>query len=200
MNEHIKLVFLANDNPIDNKNKNGDIDIIFEAIQKEGKISIPTLTVSNGENLDKINSFLGNIRESDYYCDKEIYHFDYFRYYIKNNYPYLYSAFKLDNPRFDTVRDSNILLLLKLLEKLTEIGFMSFLNSDLDTFIYIPKRMTTDLQKEKLDSLKSYFDENQRINLFLCSTSSTEHFSGGLSVIDDYLNSVGYKKDKVGRK
>lgn len=200
MNEHIKLVFLANDNPIDNKNKNGDIDIVFEAIQKEGKVSIPTLTVKSGDDLEKINSFLGNISEKDYYVDKAIYHFDYFRYYIKNNYPYIYSAFKLDNPRFDAVRDSYISLLLKLLEKLTEIGFMSLLNSDLDTFIYIPKRMTTDLQKEKLDSLKSYFDANQRITLILCSNSSTENFYGDVSVIDDYLKSVGYKRNKVGRK
>lgn len=114
---------------------------------------------------------------------------------MKINHFHLYKDLDLDNPILDYMQDSYITLLLSLFQKLTEIGFISILNSTYVTIIYTPKEIKLEQQKN-LDKLKAFMIDNKTIELVKCDGYEREKLTGGVEVISTYLDSLHYKREE----
>jgi len=196
MNDYIKLAVIPNDNPISGKNKDGEIDFIFDAIKESDKPVFLTKTLTIDDDISEIIKYLNEFSKNEIFGEYYIYHFNLFREYVKNNYSYLYDVFKLANPIFDNKKESFIDYLITVFQKLTDIGFITILNSEYTTMIFAPKTRITSKQKESLNKIKDLFSKEQMVSLNACCNGEIEKFRGNVDVIEQYLESLENRKKR----
>lgn len=195
MNENIKIVVIPSSNE-----KTNQIDFVFKAVQKNKQLFYPIESIDFEQSFEKIEDFINNFDQFEKYTDREIYHFDCFRNYMKENHFELYKHLELDDSILDYMQDSYVALLLNLFRKLTEIGFISILNSDYTTIIYTPKNNITLSQQNNLDKLKELIIENKIIEIIKCDGHETEKLKGNVEIIDTYLDSLHYKREEIKKR